>query len=108
MDKRFIIIGGVGIILILLSTVSVLVFLEIHQAKSEGLAFAKKRNKRACVREVTRGKRICKQVSYFLNNRYFFQTCMDNARPSTSLCNNIPLLVIYFSLKHGKQNSVKK
>jgi hypothetical protein len=108
MDKRFLIIGGVSIILILLSAVSVLVFLEIHQAKSEGLAFAKKRDKRACVREVTRGKRICKQVSCFLNNRYFFQTCMDNARPSTSLCNNIPPIGNLFQFEAWKTKQCKK
>ena len=71
MNKRFLIIGALSLILIILIAVSVMVFVEIQQGKSEGLAFAKKHDKRACVREATKGKRICTEVSCFFKQAIF-------------------------------------
>ncbi len=111
MNKRFCVNGGISliiIILILISAVIVMVFLEIQLGKSEGLAFAKNHDKRACVREVVKGKRICTEFSCFLKNRYFFQTCMDNSRPSTTLCKSVPPIGNLFQLEAWKNKQCKK
>ncbi len=108
MNKRFLIIAGLSLIFIILTAVSVMVFVEIQQGKAEGLAFAKKHDKRACVREVTKGKRICTEVSCFLNNRYFYQTCMDHARYSASLCNSVPPIGNLFQFEAWKTKQCKK
>jgi len=105
MTKRFLITGGV---ILIFSAISVMAFIEIQQGKSEGLEFAKKHNKRACVREVTKGKRICKNFSCFLKSRYFFQSCMNNARPSTSLCNSVPPIGNLFQFEAWKNKQCKK
>jgi len=108
MNKRFLIIAVLSLVLITLGTISVLVFLEIQQGKSEGLAYAKKYDKRACVREVIKGKRVCTEASCFLKNRYFFQTCMDNARPSSSLCNSVPPIGNLFQLETWKNKQCQQ
>jgi hypothetical protein len=108
MNKRFLIITWLSLILIILSTVSVMVFVEIQQGKAEGLVFAKKYDKRACVRAVTKGKHICTEVSCFLKNRFFYQTCMDNARPSASLCKSVPPIGTLFQFEAWKNEQCKK
>ncbi len=108
MNKRFLIISGLSLFFILISTVGVLVFLEIQQGKSEGLVFAKKHNQRACVREVIKGERVCTELSCFLNNRYFFQTCMANAKPSASLCKSVPQIRNLFQFESWKNKQCKK
>lgn len=72
------------------------------------MAYARKYNKQACVRVVTKGKRICTEMSCFLNNRYFFQTCMDNARSSTSLCKSIPPIGNLFQFEAWKNKQCEK
>jgi len=108
MNKRFWIIGGLSLIIISLSATGTMIFFEIQQGKSEGLAYAKKHDKRACVREVTKGKRICTEFSCFLNNRFFYQTCMDNARASASLCNSVPSIGNLFQFEAWKNKQCKK
>ena len=108
MNKRFLMIFLPSLVLITLGTISTMVFLEIQQGKSEGLAYAKKHNKQACVREVIKGKRICTEASCFLKNRYFFQTCMDNARPSSSLCNSVPTMGNLFQLEAWKNKQCQQ
>ena len=95
-------------VLIALGIISVMVFQEIQQGKYEGLAYAKKHNKQACVRAVTKGKRICTEASCFLKNRYFFQTCMDNARSSSSLCNSVPTMGNLFQLEAWKNKQCQQ
>jgi hypothetical protein len=108
MNKRLLIISSLSLFFIFISTVGVLVFLEIQQGKSEGLAFAKKHDKHACVREVIKGKRICIKPSCFLKNRFFFQTCMANAKPSVSLCKSVPPIRNLFQFEAWKNKQCKK
>ena len=108
MNKRFLIIGLLSFVLISLAIISVMVFQDIQQGKTEGLAYAKKHDKRACVREVIKGKRICTEMSCFLKSRYFFQTCMDNARSSASLCRNVPTKGNLFQLEAWKNKQCQQ
>jgi len=108
MNKRFLIIGLLSLVLMAVGTISVIVFQDIQQGKVEGLAFAKKHNKQACVREVIKGKRICTEASCFLKNRYFFQTCMDHARSSASLCTSVPTMGNLFQLEAWKNKQCQQ
>jgi len=108
MNKRIVIIILLSLFLTTLGTIGVMVFLEIQQGKAEGLAYAKKHDKRACVKAVIKGKRICTEASCFLKNRYFFQTCMDNARPSASLCTSVPTMGNLFQLEAWKNQQCQQ
>ena len=57
---------------------------------------------------VIKGNRICTEASCFLNNRYFFQTCMDNAIPSSSLCNSVPPIGNLFQLEAWKNKQCQQ
>ena len=47
-------------------------------------------------------------MSCFLKNRYFFQTCMDNEKPSASLCKNIPPIGNLFQLEAWKNKQCQQ
>ena len=102
------IIVGLSLVLIAISSIGVIVFMEIQQGKLEGLAYAKRHSTNDCVRIVIKGNRICTEASCFLNNRYFFQTCMDNAIPSSSLCNSVPPIGNLFQLEAWKNKQCQQ
>lgn len=108
MNKRILVIVGLILILATVTAFSLMIFFEIQQGKSEGLAFAKKRNKYKCVNEVLKGKQICTEFSCFLKNHYFFQTCIDNAKPSARLCKNIPSMGNLYQFETWKNKQCKK
>ena len=108
MKKRLLLLGGLSFIFVLISVTGVMAFVEIQQGKSEGLLFSWKRNKGACVKEVTKGKHTCTEVSCFLKTRYFYQTCMDNASPSASLCKSVPPIGNLFQFEAWKNKQCKK
>ena len=108
MNKRLVVIAGLSLALIAIASIGVIVFMEIQQGKSEGLAYAKRHNKSDCVKAVIKGKRICTEASCFLNNRYFFQTCMNNARSSASLCKNVPTMGNLFQLEAWKNKQCQQ
>lgn len=108
MGKRFLIIVVLVIFLGIISTAGIMAFLEIKQGKAEGLQYAKNHDREACVRQVTVGKQVCTELSCYLENHYFFQTCMDNAKPSASLCENVPPIRNLFQFGSWKNKQCKK
>ncbi len=108
MNKRLLIISVLSFTLIAIAFIGVIIFQQIQQGKSDGLAYAKRHDRSACVRAVIKGRRVCTKASCFLNNRYFFQTCMDNARPSSSLCNTVPHMGNLFQLEAWKNKQCQQ
>lgn len=108
MKKRFLVIAIFTMIFMLISSVAVMLYLDIKQGKTEGLAFAKQHDQQACVSEVMTGTRVCTGFSCFLNNRYFFQTCINKAAASTALCRNVPVVANLFQFEMWKKQQCKK
>jgi len=105
--KRYFMIGMLVIIVGLIGTVSVMAVVDILQGQSDGKAYAKTHNQLACVRKVTTGNRVCTEFSCFLNNRFFYQSCMANARPSSTLCDGIPKVINLFHFQAWKNKKCK-
>lgn len=77
-------------------------------AQRDGRQFARHRSQAQCVNEVTRGRHVCVGTSCFLENRLFFQACMDRARPSASLCNGVPRFTSLLELEMWKRTQCQE
>jgi hypothetical protein len=93
---------GTFIVLIIIVSVSA-AFMIITEAKKEGVEYAQDRTTLDCFNEVTRGGRICTKTSCFLENRYFYQSCMDHADESAELCDSLPEIRALLKLEIWKK-----
>lgn len=93
---------GISILLFVIFTVAS-VYLEINDAKKEGVAFAKSMTTLDCLNEVTKGEHICYETSCFLENRYFYQSCMEHAEESEELCDSLPEIRALLKLELWKK-----
>jgi len=105
--KRYFMIGLLVVIVGLIAAVSIVAAVDIFQGQSDGKAYAKTHNQLSCVRKVTTGDRVCTELSCFLNNRFFYQSCMSNAKPSATLCEGIPKLINLFHFQAWKNKKYK-
>ena len=96
------IIIGLCISLLIIFTV-ISVYMKISHAKKEGVAFAQNKTTQDCLNEVTYGNHVCLDTSCFLNNRYFYQSCMDSAEESAELCDSLPTIRVLLKLEIWKK-----
>ncbi len=92
-------------VFIALSTIVAIVatFMVVNEAKKKGAEYAKNRTTLDCLNEVTKGGRICTETSCFLENRYFYQSCMDHADESIELCGSLPVIRALLKLELWKK-----
>lgn len=98
--------AGIFILIIIVVSISAAVMVATD-AKEEGIEYAQNRTTLDCLNEVTIGEHICMDTSCFLGNRYFYQSCMDNAGESEELCDSLPEIRALLKLEIWKKKQCK-
>jgi len=95
--KGFLIIPLLNLVLIALGAIKVMFFMGIKQGKSDGLAYAKNIINRLVLGSLSKENESA--LKHLFLKSIFFQTCMDHARPSSSLCNSVLTMGDLFQLE---------
>jgi hypothetical protein len=90
---------------VVMTTVATLMV--VNEAKKEGVEYARDRTKFDCLNEVTIGGHVCTEVSCFIENRNFYQSCMEHASESIELCDSLPEIRALLKLELWKKKQCK-